>query len=519
MLRIAMFRVSLVLVLLSISVRAQGPLTPPGVPGPTMKTLDQIEPRTPITNAIFNISQPGSYYLTRNIDGLGIQSHNITLDLMGYSVAATGGSAIYFYAAYTNVVIRNGTISSTTGNGLEYPHATPHARGLIEQVRISRCQSIGLNLPAGFIVRDCEIYGCPTAGIRANGACEIRNCHLESNGSGLVLTSGSIATDNAIVNNNTGLRIEGTNNVVENNVVKGNPDNYNLAAGNQLNLLIGEIPETLDWPCSVKLAGTLNCTATVSNGITVNANDVTIDLDGHTLVGPGANSGNGIHQADTLRNLSVLNGKVVYWRGDGMDGVYARGKANRINGIQAATNSNGILVGAGGALVNCTAFANDSKGISAGAGCTLGDCSSSYNGSEGFDAYDGTVLSHCSAFNNGYCGIYANSACLLDDCVAAFNVRDGIQVLSDCQIIHCSASNNGNGGDGAGIHAFTSGNRIDGNHVANNDRGIDVDLAGNFIVRNSARLNANNYDIAAGNSVGTITNTPVGAGAWNNFTF
>jgi hypothetical protein len=41
---------------------AQGSLTPPpGAPAPTMKTLDQIEARTPISSAPFTISAPGSY--------------------------------------------------------------------------------------------------------------------------------------------------------------------------------------------------------------------------------------------------------------------------------------------------------------------------------------------------------------------------------------------------------------------------------------------------------------------------
>ena len=50
---------------------AQGPLTPPGAPTPTMKTLEQIEPRTPISQADMplTISAPGSYYLTTNLTG------------------------------------------------------------------------------------------------------------------------------------------------------------------------------------------------------------------------------------------------------------------------------------------------------------------------------------------------------------------------------------------------------------------------------------------------------------------
>src|ERR1039457_4716258 len=50
------------------ALHAQGALTPPpGVPTPTMLTLSQVEPRTPISSVPFTITQPGSYYLTANV--------------------------------------------------------------------------------------------------------------------------------------------------------------------------------------------------------------------------------------------------------------------------------------------------------------------------------------------------------------------------------------------------------------------------------------------------------------------
>jgi hypothetical protein len=73
---------------------AQGPLTPPGTPAPTMKTLDQLdaklEKRTPISSAPSTISASGSYYLTANLTvasgtAIAISADNVTLDLNGFA--------------------------------------------------------------------------------------------------------------------------------------------------------------------------------------------------------------------------------------------------------------------------------------------------------------------------------------------------------------------------------------------------------------------------------------------------
>src|ERR1700753_1472427 len=79
------------------SALAQGNLTPPGAPGATMKSLDQIEARTPISSTSFVISAPGSYYLTTNLtmtgdekntNAISITVSGVTLDLNGFTISS-----------------------------------------------------------------------------------------------------------------------------------------------------------------------------------------------------------------------------------------------------------------------------------------------------------------------------------------------------------------------------------------------------------------------------------------------
>ena len=90
----------------AVPLLAQGPLTPPGTPAPTMKALDQVEPRTIVnvantpgdaTNS-FIITKAGSYYLTSNLtgetgkNGIAVQADNVTIDLNGFAVISGGGN-------------------------------------------------------------------------------------------------------------------------------------------------------------------------------------------------------------------------------------------------------------------------------------------------------------------------------------------------------------------------------------------------------------------------------------------
>jgi hypothetical protein len=123
----------------SLTVRGQGSLTPPGGPSPTMKTLAQVEPRTPISTLPFTISAPGSYYVTTNLTaasagiGVTISSGNVVLDLSGFTLngAKVGTSGIYVIGNFTNIVIRNGIVTSWTYSGVD-----AYASGYSRQVRM-----------------------------------------------------------------------------------------------------------------------------------------------------------------------------------------------------------------------------------------------------------------------------------------------------------------------------------------------------------------------------------------------
>jgi len=254
------------------------------------------------------------------------------------------------------------------------------------------------------------------------------------------------------------------------------------------------------------------------HGIEIAASGVTLDLMGFDLSGvPGMGAFDGVSATfgSSFTNITIRNGSVRGWGDEGID--LATMSNSAVTDVRASGNTgNGISTGVGSTVAGCTASNNAGGGIFANSGSTVTGCSASFN-SVGIATGFFSTVKGCTASSNTGDGILANEGSTVTGCTASSNFGDGIQVSSDCRVTDNTCDSNGNGaGDGAGIFATSSDNRIEGNNCTDADRGIDVDVAGNFIIKNTCSGNTNNWDVVTGNVILVVNAIVAGAVTGNS---
>ena len=438
----------------SAAVAQAGDLLPPAGPvGPTMKTLAEVEPRRAISAAntpgdadsLFKITQSGSYYLTGNVQGVAGN--------MGIEIVTSHGTIDM--RGFELLGVAGSLAGIDTNNG-------------------------GVGGILGTVVRDGTIRGWGSDGIKGN----------QSQGHFINLVIANITGYGIIINTSTTIEscliyscsldgIATSNNVVIHNTISAGNGGSGIAAGTSSTV--------------TNSAGYIN----TGHGIVITGGKGTISYCNATL-----NNAIGIFGLDgsTISNCHADN--------NGQHGI-AVGEGGVIS--QCASNDNtgsGFNAGATSTITACSAWSNTSNGITSTDGTVTG-CTARENGGDGIAASGGSAVNGCTVATNADDGIAVGFGSVVVGCTSRGNTGDGIQCSSDCRITDNSCDGNGAGaGDGAGIHVTSSDCRIEGNNVTDNDRGIDIDISGNLVVRNSASGNASNYEIVANNKVGPIVAAP-----------
>lgn len=152
-----------------------------------MKSLDQVEPRIPLTAATappdassaYVLSQPGSYYLTGNVAAAGkanaitIQAAGVTLDLGGFSVTGASSQGIRLTTS-ARATLRNGFIDASGGT---------HA----------------IRAEGSLVAEDLTLRGSTGNLLQATAPASLRRCLLEGAGGGAFLGAGASRVVDSIV--------------------------------------------------------------------------------------------------------------------------------------------------------------------------------------------------------------------------------------------------------------------------------------------------------------------------------
>ena len=220
-----------------------GPLDPPGAPSAT-GTLPQVEPRSPIPPVGWNgtfpivINQPGSYFFTRSLTGVGfnagieISADNVSLDLNGFTLTGPGGavgSGILVQGQREGLHISNGVVRNWDAgiNGW-------WAGGEAVYSRVDHITAIDNSFSGIVLGFDSEIIDCNASGnfygIYTHYSV-VRGCHVTDNsGYGIYGEDVSLVEDNKVWNNDFGIVVSFSGAQPGNNTVRSNTSTNNITA-------------------------------------------------------------------------------------------------------------------------------------------------------------------------------------------------------------------------------------------------------------------------------------------------
>ncbi|MBC8010581.1 MAG: right-handed parallel beta-helix repeat-containing protein [Burkholderiales bacterium] len=448
---------------------AQGALTPPGAPAPTMKTLQQVEPRIDLATlpgtaaAVISITQSGSYYASGNIGGstgkhtIVVAATNVTIDLNGFTLSVTGtANAGVFVSASANVTVRNGRIFGGS-HGVQGT-----ARLVCTDLHIEN--SAGILALGDSVVERCRLF---VAGIQLGARGVVNDCYTSSS-FGVSVGAGGIVQRTQVITGGISTGADGQ--VVE---------------------------------CTVSTAP--------ASGILTGLRGIVRNCQ----VNGAANSG--IRVGDQ----SVLSHCTVNAAGAGTpistDGGFSLGAGSVAEKCVASQGGvAGFVGGSAVRLSDCVASGNSGLGFSVGTRSVLSGCIATLNGAGGiYSTGSGALIEHClAAGNTGGAGIRVDNGTVSECEVRENQGGAGIRASTGSTVINNTSNSNGSAAIPQNGFLIEGGRgRVEGNHTYNNTGyGFEVTNTSStnsvLVISNSAGSNdLGEFFIGAGNAVGPIVSS------------
>lgn len=265
-------------------------------------------------------------------------------------------------------------------------------------------------------------------------------------------------------------------------------------ADTRISIKSSDLPLTISQSGSYYLAETINFSTQDTTGITITASDVTIDLNGYALIGPGktaGGSGDGISASG--QQITVLNGSVCQWRGSGI----ALSSSSQVINIKSTDNGNyGVQIGQDSRVKDCILESNGGDGVDTSNGCVISGCTARSNSGSGFSLGHGSSITNSTAsYNGGYEGIGCSRNCSIANCSVSYNNDVGIDGSSGSTIVNCSVVENG----GYGIVANNG--SVISNCAVRNHPDIGIYSSNSLVIGNASYNNTPNMSLTSCTSV------------------
>ncbi len=191
---------------------------------------------------------------------------------------------------------------------------------------------------------------------------------------------------------------------------------------------IGRVPYTITSPGMYYLKGNVVCASTTDSAITIGCNNVTLDLMGLSLRGPGRHNGNtsGIYIHDAS-NVEVRNGSIEDFGNSGVNTTISYGI--RLINLRVRRCASGLFPGINSNLIKDCLVQNCDSAIYAYYSIIRGNQVSGCTWS--IDAFFSTVADNTVVGN--YYGIGGDHSTITCN-TAASNDNNGIEVGPNCTI-------------------------------------------------------------------------------------